>query len=330
MMSEVVSGWSRLAGQTADESDGASRGGRCSEPVARTSPFRLVRETGQGMGTLSSPVMVTPDTPNLVTAILREARSRGVDLDDESVTMEGDLPVLRVRLGRRVLRTTRIRLPGPPGSRQPDVITVQGSGHRSSKMWPRKRDGSFAITAVVDHLLELVRRELEHARPDAPVASGVPAAASGVHVLHTAGILLGTITGDANPDALVARITDLTIRNRIDGHLRTGGLTDGDLRALGKALRLSVGRSLKLDDTDPFEPINADILSLLRLGRHHGSKVELRYALLLERSGNRMKLADPAGQGIVEVPIGGDVATAWELGALGGKPWLGTVSVARW
>ncbi len=183
---------------------------------------------------------------------------------------------------------------------------------------------------MVDHLLELVRGELEHARPDPPVASGVQAAASGIHVLHAAGILLGTITGDANPDALVERITDLTIRSRIDSHLRKGGLTDGDLRALGTALRLSVGRCLKLDDTDPFEPINADIFSVLRLGRRDGSKVELRYALLLERSGDRMKLADPAGQGIVEVSIGGDVATAWELGALGGKPWLGTVSVARW
>ncbi len=274
--------------------------------------------------------MFTPDTHDLVTAILREARSRGVDLDEESVTTQGDLPVLRVRLGRRVLRTTRIRLPGPPGSLEPDVVTVHGSGFRSSKMWPRKRDGSFALSAVVDHLLELVRGELEHARPDPPVASGVQAAASGIHVLHAAGILLGTITGDANPDALVERITDLTIRSRIDSHLRKGGLTDGDLRALGTALRLSVGRCLKLDDTDPFEPINADIFSVLRLGRRDGSKVELRYALLLERSGDRMKLADPAGQGIVEVSIGGDVATAWELGALGGKPWLGTVSVARW
>ena len=244
--------------------------------------------------------------------------------------MQGDLPVLRIRLGRRVLRTTRIRLPGPPGSRQPDVITVHGSGPQSSKMWPRKRDGSFAITAVVDHLLELVRGELERVRPDAPGVSGVPAAASGVHVLHTAGILLGTITGDANPEALLERLTDLTVRNRIDGHLRKGGLTDGDLRALGRALRLSVGRSWKLDDSDPFEPINADILSILRLGRHDGSKVELRYALLLDRSGDRVKLSDPAGQGIVDMQVSGEVATAWELGAFGGKPWLGTVSVARW
>jgi hypothetical protein len=274
--------------------------------------------------------MVTPDTHDLVAAILREARSRGVDLDDESVTVQGDLPVLRVRLGRRVLRTTRVRLPGPPGSRGPDVVTVHGSGYRSSKTWPRKRDGSFAVAAVVDHLLVLVRDELEHARPDAPVASGVPAAASGVHVLHAAGILLGTITGDANPDALVERITDLTIRSRIDSHLRAGGLTDGDLRALGTALRLSVGRSMKLDDTDPFEPINADIFSVLRLGRHDGSKVELRYALLLDRSGDHLKLVDPAGQGIVDMPVGGEVARAWKLGAVGGKPWLGTVSVARW
>lgn len=273
--------------------------------------------------------MVTPATHDLVAAILREARSRGVDLDDESVTMQGGLPVLRVRLGRRVLRTTRIRLPGPPGSR-PDVVTVHGSGHRSSKSWPRKRDGGFAIAAVVDHLLELVRGELKYARPDVPVSSGVPAPASGVHVLHAAGTLLGTLTADAKPDVLTERVTDLTIRSRIDRHLRKGGLTDGDLRALGMALRLSVGRSLKLDDTDPFEPINSDILSVLRLGRHDGSRVELRYALLLDRSGDRLRVADPAGQGIVELSVGGEVATAWELGARGGKPWLGTVSVARW
>ena len=171
---------------------------------------------------------MTAATRALVATILREARSRGVDLDEESVTVQGDLPVLRIRIGRRVLRTARIRLPGPPGSRGPDVVTVHGSGYLSSKTWPRKRDGSFALSAVVDHLLELVRGELEHARPDPPVASGVQAAASGIHVLHAAGILLGTITGDANPDALVERITDLTIRSRIDSHLRKGGLTDGD------------------------------------------------------------------------------------------------------
>jgi hypothetical protein len=109
--------------------------------------------------------------------------------------------------------------------------------------------------------------------------------------------------------------------------LRKGGLTDGDLRALGDALGLFVSRCMKFDGFDPFEPISRDIVSVLRLGRQTSRKIELRYVLLLDRPGDRVKLGDPAGEGIVEMQRR-DVAAAWRLGALRGAGWLGTVSRA--
>jgi hypothetical protein len=261
----------------------------------------------------------------LTAAILADAQVRGVDLAEHSLTVEQGLPVLRFRVGDRVLRTARVRLPGAPGSNQPGVITVHGSGYRSSRMWPRRLDGTFAIPAIVDHLLGLVREEWENPWPDPPVAADVPVTASGVHVMHGAAVLLGVLASEVKPDALVERVTDPTTRERIVGHAGKSGLTDGDLRALGDGLGLFVGRSMRFDGFDPFEPISGDIVSVLRLGRHCRGKVELRYVLLLDRRGKRVRLADPAGNGIVEMPRG-DVETAWRLGALRGSGWLGTVS----
>ena len=61
-------------------------------------------------------------------------------------------------------------------------------------MWPRRQDGTFSIAAVFDHLLALVRAEIERPQPDlAFMARGVPAGASGLHVMHVGAVLLAAM-----------------------------------------------------------------------------------------------------------------------------------------
>ena len=62
--------------------------------------------------------MISPETHQLVAAIVTEARERGLDLEMESLVVEQSLPVMRLRLGDRVLRSVRVRLPGASGSRE--------------------------------------------------------------------------------------------------------------------------------------------------------------------------------------------------------------------
>jgi hypothetical protein len=195
-------------------------------------------------------------------------------------------------------------------------------------MWPRRLDGSFQIPAIVDHLLALLREERVHPRPDLEVASRVPAVASGLHVIHAAAVLLGAITPELTPEVLVWRVTNEKVRHRIEAHLGKGGLTDGDLRALGDALGLFLGRCMTFDGIDPFEPVSRQIVSVLRLGQQRGMKIVLRYVLLLDRRRDRLRLADPGGGGVVEMKIW-TLEAAWRLGALGGRGWLATVSPAR-
>jgi hypothetical protein len=206
-----------------------------------------------------------------------------------------------------------------------DVVTVMGAGFRSSKMWPRKRDGTFRIEAVVDHLLALVREELAHERTDPKIAVGVPASASGLHVLHAAAVILGTIEPDVPPASLVDRLTDARVLKRIETRLAADGLTDGDLRALGEAAGMFIGRSLIADD--PLTPINNEILTMLKIGLHHGDLVERRVVLLLERHANKVRIADPAGEGVVELKFKA-AEEALALGATKEKVWVATAS--RW
>jgi hypothetical protein len=76
---------------------------------------------------------------------------------------------------------------------------------------------------------------VEHQRPDPVVAVGVPAAASGFHVLHAAATVLGVIKPNHTPEELVARVTNEKTRKRIENCLAGDGFTDHDLRALGDA-----------------------------------------------------------------------------------------------
>jgi hypothetical protein len=271
--------------------------------------------------------MISRTARQLRDAILEEAHGRGVLLDEESFKNERGLPVLRLRLGDRVLRGTQVRLPG--SSRHlPDVITVHGSGHRASRMWPRRHDGTFNIAAVVDRLLALVRTEIERPTPDlAFMTHGVPTGASGLHVMHVGAVLLGAMAAGSSHEDLVAKVADQARRARIAAHVESGGLLDSDLRALGDAAGLFFGRPTKLDDWDPLQPISDRILTMLKLGRLHGGMVERRFVLVLERQGDRITLADPSGSGVAEVQLG-TLQVEWRLGANGGRPWVGAIS--RW
>jgi hypothetical protein len=269
--------------------------------------------------------MITPPNRLLRDSILAEARARGVPLAEETFKFEQGLPVLRLRLGERVLRGVHVGFPG--SSRDlPDVITVHGSGFRASRMWPRKRDGSFNINAVVDRLLALVRAEVERPHPDlAFVAKNVPAAVSGLHVMHLGAVLLGAMTTGSSPEDLVARVGDEERRTQLLAHMHGVGLLDSDLRALGDAAGVCFGRARKLSDTDPFQPIRPEILTMLKLGRPHSRSVERRFALLLQRRGNEITIADPADEGIVGMNLR-EIEAEWKLGASKGSPWLGRIS----
>lgn len=258
--------------------------------------------------------------------ILAEACARGVRLEQESLTLEFDLPVLRLRLADRVLRGTRIRLPGAPGSsaHTPDVVTVYGSGFRTSKMWPRKLDGTFKVGAIVDHLLILMEEEFGRRGPDLHVAAGVPATASGLHTIHAAAIHLATGTPDMSPESLVAAVRDEARRATIQARLVREGLRDSDLRVLSEAAGLFLCRAMKLGDLDPLEPISDRILTVLRIGPAHAGQVQPRFVLLLARRGDRITIADPGGRGLVTMRRR-TLDAAWKNGTNKGAPWLGTL-----
>lgn len=190
-------------------------------------------------------------------------------------------------------------------------------------MWPRKLDGSFNIKAVADHLLALVEQELSRERPELHVPAGVPAAASGLHVVHLVGAHLGVITSDSKAEALLDRIEDGNVRRRIDLHLGRNGLTDGDLRALSDAAQLSLSRAWK-GDFEPFEPFSDQIFTVLAIGERKGKRIERRYVLVLDHRGDEIVLADPAGKGLAVITPP-ELNEAWKLGTGRGKPWVGFI-----
>jgi hypothetical protein len=273
--------------------------------------------------------MMTPTEALLLRdIILAEARARGVPLEEHSLRVEYDLPVLRLRLGEMIVRGTRVRLPARPGQRHlPDVITVHASGDRASRMWPRKRDGTFNIEAVVDHLLALVTEEASRTQPVLNVDTRVPTSFSGLHVIKIAGVFFGTLPPQTKPVDLLERVQPRAVRDRINAHLEGAGLTDGDLRVLGDAAGLFFGRATKID-FNPFEHFSNRFLKVLRLGMAaHKGRARGRHVLVLGERGGDITVADPSRLGVTTF-TSATLSKAWKLGTRG-TPWLGTIGPRR-
>jgi hypothetical protein len=269
---------------------------------------------------------ISPSIGHLRDLILAEVRSRGVMLEEYALRIEQEHPVLRFKLRDRVLWGCWVRLPGDPTRPYAvDVITVHGCGHRASKMWPRRVDASFNIPAIAEHVVRLVEEEVSRSSLRLEVPAGLPSSASGLHVLHLAAVQLGALAVSSVADDLLDRVEDARVRERARAHLRRGGLTDTDLRALGDAAGLLVGRAIGLDVPHRLEPINALILTALKIGERRDTRIDRRYVLIVEHRGDAIELADPAGQGRALVAPD-DLERAWLLGAKDGRPWFGTIS----
>ncbi len=264
---------------------------------------------------------VPAEAHHLRDVILSEARGRGMDLDEYGLRIEYDLPVLRVRLGRKILWGCRISLPSEARSARhvPDVITVHGSGDRNTRTWQRKRDGTFNVDAITNHLLALVEEELSRPRPDITISGGVPVGASGLHVLRLAGIYLGVMEPWDIADGMIDLVHDPEVQEGIRGRLYGRGLLEKDLRAVADTNGLSLWRPRDIEG-DAFEPMSDVILTVLRIC------IEPRYVLILDHRGDEIEVADPAGDGIVTMKPE-ELIEAWTLGAKKGKRWLATISV---
>jgi hypothetical protein len=281
---------------------------------------------------------VIPDSAlHLARLILASALSRGVPLEERYLRLELGIPVLHFRLGERVLRGCHVRLPGDPKvaafGHAPDVIAVHGSGDRSSRMWPRQRDGHFKIEAITEHVLRLVEAELARAVPELTVPVGVPAGLSGLHVLHLAGVRLGTLPAGSTAEVLLDAL-DPAERAKMEAKIARGSLIEADLRLMDRSNGYSFGRNGKdrvprQDAHDPFHIWSDRSLPVLVLGRTVASKVERRFVLILDdHDGTRFTVADPAGEGLAEVTRE-ELTTAWETGAKKGVKWAGSIWVRR-
>jgi len=267
--------------------------------------------------------MIPAEARHLKNVIFAVAKARGVVLKELSLRFEHEIPVVRFRTDKRNLVGCAIRIPGGPMSAQ-KVITVSGPSRQWSRSWPRKVDGGFDISAVVDFLVALVNHE--HAKPLPPqlqVPSRLPVACSGLHVVHLAAVRLGVLPANTPPEVLVNGIENDKLRARIKTRMLEGGLHEGDLRILAEAAALSIWRPNRRDG-DPFEPFSDRILPLAAVGKATEAGIERRYLLVVEHTQTEILVADPAGYGLAIIAHS-ELLEWCKLGSKRGIPWVGLV-----
>lgn len=256
--------------------------------------------------------------------IFAGVRARGIALQEVSFRIdEGDRCV---RFGVHAVNLAGARIRIRDGEDMfPKVITVSGASDGWSRTWQRRRDHTFDIAAIADFLVALI--EHERARPPMPqlrVPSGVPAEASGLHVMHLAAIRLGMCLPAARPEDLLDAVNDERRRTRMGRGLAAGGLVEADLRVLADRVSLHLYRPNKAD-FDPFEPLGRDVLPIALVGRAALSGIERRFVLVLDYGEHAVTVADPAGRGFVTMKRE-SFWSAWKLAERRGIAWVGLVT----
>ncbi len=256
--------------------------------------------------------------------IFAEVRGRGTVLQQLSFRVDEGDPCVRLRVDGVDLSGARIRIRDGEDSR-PKVITVSGALDGWSRSWQRRRDHTFDIVAIADYLVALI--EHERAKPpmvDLRVPSGVPSASSGLHVVQLAAVRLGVRPPSTTPEDLLGSVDDARRRGPIERHLATRGLLEADLRALARVAPLHLYRPNKLD-YDPFESFGRNVLPIALVGRATRSGTDCRYVLVLHDEEREVRLADPAGEGLVTLGRDSFLA-AWKLAQRRGLSWVGLVA----
>ena len=251
-------------------------------------------------------------------------RTRGIGLQELSFRVDEGSPCIRFGVAGVNLAGARIRIRDGEDLR-PKVITISGASNGWSRTWQRRRNHTFDIAAVADFLVALV----EHERAKSPmpalrVPSGVPVAASGLHVVQLAAIRLGVRPPETFPEDLLGSVLDERRLARIARHLQIGGLIEADLRLLAGVAQLNLYRPNKLD-FDPFEPFGRNVLPLALIGRAALSGIETRYVLVVEYGQRDVRVADPAGEGLVRLDHDSFWAS-WKLAERRGLSWVGLVA----
>ncbi|MEI9948231.1 MAG: hypothetical protein WDO74_04455 [Pseudomonadota bacterium] len=267
---------------------------------------------------------ITTEARHLRDLIFDEVRGRGIALRELSFRIDESDPCVRFGVEGVNLAGARIRIRDGEDLR-PKVITVSGASDGWSRSWQRRLDYTFDIAAVAEFLVALIGHE--RGKPpmsDLRVPTGAAASTSGLHVMQLAAIRLGVCPPSTTPEDLLGAVSDKRRRARIARGLAAGGLIEADLRALADAMSLHLYRPNKVD-FDPFDPFGRDTLPIALVGRAALSGIERRYVLVLDYGEHAVKVADPAGEGLV-TSTRDSFRASWKLAERRDLSWVGLVT----
>lgn len=160
--------------------------------------------------------------------------------------------------------------------------------------------------------------------PKIRLARNVTRAASGLHVVHAAAVLLGKMPKTTKPADVITKVADHEMRARIESALVKKGLVEKHVRALAEACGMELYRPNKYP-FDPFKPETSDHGYYAAL---IGDRSERRYVLVLDHREHALVLADPAGAGVTTV-TSEQFLEVWKLAARNGVSWAGDLWVER-